>query len=140
MPPWVEAGPLLPAPCLAKRRAEAERAPVSRPGWTWECRSVHWMLRVVGAELGLPLQPSSPPLPSRGLPPVCICHLQPPSPPWAAWFSACPASGAPASKLQEPHTFISNPLPAPFFSFHPLPTITFSKMEGKKNCEMGNVD
>lgn len=43
-----------------------------------ECPSVHWDLRVVGVEPGLPLHPSSPPASS-------------PCPPWAAWCSALPS-------------------------------------------------
>ncbi|KAF6364745.1 hypothetical protein mRhiFer1_009869 [Rhinolophus ferrumequinum] len=77
LPPGIAAESLLPSPCLAQRRAEAEPAPVSRPGWMCECPSVHWDLRVGGVEPGLPLHPSSPP--------------SSPYPPWAAWCSALPS-------------------------------------------------
>lgn len=41
------------------------------------------------------------------------------------------------SELQGTQSFISNPLSLSLFSFNPLSTFTFSKTEGKKNCETG---
>ena len=46
----------------------------------------------------------------------------------------CPASAAPNSRE---HSLLSNPLSPSLFSFNPLSTFTFSKTEGKKNCETG---
>lgn len=124
LPPGIAVESLLPSPCLAQRRAEAEPAPVSRPGWMCECPSVHWDLRVVGVEpVGLfipPLLPPPPPSTMGGwcsaLRSLCCSHFPTPG---AQHFDVKPS--------------------APFLQPPPHHHLLKNGRE-KKNCETGNVD